>query len=307
MTWLAVARKEFRDGVRSKSFLGVAAVFVGLFVGSAVVFGTGTSTRAGRTVTTNHFSQSVARQLFVTSVVPIAAIVTSYGAVAGERESGSLKLTLSLPHSRRDALVGKLAGRGAVVALPVLVSLALALVVLGLAGVAVAVPEFVGFVALTVLLGFVFVAIAVGFSAAASTGRRSILGSAGLLLVFTALWGQVRQLLLVANDLLSLGLTNVQILQYGLFLKYLNPLQAYQTLAASAYMNSPVGARLYEVVESPARAGLYDASSFQHPALVELHGDLPFYLSDGVVLAQFLLWLVLPVAVGYWAFRDAAL
>jgi len=45
------------------------------------------------------------------------ALIAAYLAIAGERESGSLKLLLGLPPSRGEVLVGKFLGRSGVVAI----------------------------------------------------------------------------------------------------------------------------------------------------------------------------------------------
>jgi ABC-2 type transport system permease protein len=50
---------------------------------------------------------------------PIVGVVVGYNAVSGGRESGSLKLLLSLPHSRADVVFGKVVGRGAALSLAV--------------------------------------------------------------------------------------------------------------------------------------------------------------------------------------------
>lgn len=294
MTWQAVARKDFRDAVRSRWLWGLSAIFLGLFVGAAYVLGSNLPAEAQQQITVNAFFQSIVGQVLITFIVPLVAIVVSYGALVGERESGSLKLLLSLPHSRLDAVVGKTVGRSGVVALPILLGLLFALVVLGLYGVGVDVIHFVVFAALTMLLGVAFVSIAVGVSAAASTNRRAMLGSVGLFFLFTFLWTRVRQILAVANEQLSLGLEVMELLRYGLFVKFFNPIRAYETLAARLYADGVLGARLYNT----GRAGQVARQRID---------EVPFYLSDPVVLAQFLLWVLVPVALGYWVFKDADL
>jgi len=294
MTWQAIARKDFRDAVRSRWLWALSAIFVGLFAGAAYFVGSNLPADPQQPVTTDAFLQTLG-QLVITLLIPLVAIVVSYSAIVGERESGSLKLLLSLPHSRADALVGKAVGRSAVVALPILLGLVLAFAVLGVYGLGLEVLNFVAFTALTMLLGVVFVSISIGVSAAAATNRRAMLGTVGLYFVFTLFWGQVRRVLLFANDQLSLGLESVDLMQYGLFIKFLNPVRAYQTLAASLYADTQLQARLYE------------AGRLQRGFAQQEIGEVPFYLSDPVVAVQFLLWLVVPIAIGYWAFEQADL
>jgi ABC-2 type transport system permease protein len=290
MTWQAIARKDFQDAVRSRWLWALSAIFIGLFAGSAYFVGSNLTQDAQGVITTDAFLQTLG-QLVITLIIPLVAIVVSYSAIVGERESGSLKLLLSLPHSRQDAVVGKTVGRSAVVALPILLGLLLALVVLGIYGVSIEMLNFLLFTLLTMLLGVAFVSIAVGISAASSTNRRAMLGTVGLYFLFTLFWDQVRRILMFANDSLSLGWDNIALVKYGLFIKFLNPVRAYQTLAARLYMDSPLDARLYQ-------AGMLGQ------VIKEQMNGVPFYLSDWVVLAQFLLWLVVPVALGYLVFRD---
>ena len=292
MTWQAVARKDFHDAVRSKWLWGMTAVFVGLFVGSAYFIGSNLPN--GRSVTSDAFVQTLG-QFVITLLVPLVAIVASYSSIVGERESGTIKLLLSLPHSRQDAIAGKTAGRSAVVALSLSVGLVLALGVLVVYGVGMELLHYIAFTLLTVLLGVVFVSIAVGVSAATSTNRRAMLATVALYVVFIRFWEQVRRILLVFNDNLSLGWDPLAIAKYGLFIKYFNPIRAYQTLIASLYTETTLDARLY------------GANRMSGMFIKQQLGTAPFYLSDPVVLAQFLLWLVLPVAVGYLVFRDADL
>jgi ABC-2 type transport system permease protein len=294
MTWQAVARKDFQDAVRSRWLWALSAIFVGLFVGGAYFLGSNLNGEAQQQVTANAFFQSIVGQLLITLIVPLVAIVISYGAIVGERESGSLKLLLSLPHSRLDAVVGKTVGRSGVVAVPIFVGLLLASIVLAVYGVGIDVIDFIVFGILTMLLGVVFVSLAVGVSAAASTNRRAMLGSVGLFFVFTFLWNRVRQILSLVNDQLSLNLELMELVKYGLFIKYFNPVRAYQTLAARLYSDTVLQARLYD-------------SGMVGQMIQQQLDSVPFYLSDTVVMAQFLLWLFVPLALGYVVFDDADL
>ena len=293
MTWQAIARKDFRDAVRSKWLWGLSAVFFGLFVGSAYLIGSGVQPQGNQPLTSEVFVPTLGNRV-VALVVPIVAIVVAYSSIIGERESGSLKLLLSLPHSRQDVVAGKTVGRSTVLTLPVLVAMLLAAVVLALYGVQVGPLKYLAFVALTLLLGVAFVSLAVGFSAAASTNRRAMLGTVGTYVVLTMLWTQVRRVLLVFNDKLGLGWDQMTLVKYGLFIKFFNPVRAYESLVTRLYTDSVMGARLYG-------AGRMQA------LIAQQIGDAPFYLSDWVVLAQFMLWLLVPVALGYLAFKDSDL
>ncbi|NHN60949.1 MULTISPECIES: ABC transporter permease subunit [Halorussus] len=293
MTWQAIARKDFRDAVRSRWLWGLSAVFFGLFVGSAYLIGSGVEPQGNQPLTSEVFVPTLGNRV-VALVVPIVAIAVAYSSIIGERESGSLKLLLSLPHSRQDVVAGKTLGRSTVLTLPVLIAMLLAAVVLALYGVQVEPLKYFAFVALTLLLGVVFVSVAVGFSAASSSNRRAMLGTVGTYVVLTMLWTQVRRVLVVFNDQLGLGWENMTLVKYGLFIKFFNPIRAYESLVTRLYTDSVLSARLY---------GAGRMQSF----IAKQIGETPVYLSDWVVLAQFLLWLLVPVALGYLAFNDSDL
>jgi len=122
-----------------------------------------------------------------------------------------------------------------------------------------------------------------------------MLGTVGLYVVFTMLWTQVRRVLVVFNDKLDLGWETITLVKYGLFIKYFNPVRAYETLVTSLYTDSVLSARLYGV------------RGLQRQMIAKQLGEAPFYLSDWVVLAQFLLWLLVPAALGYLVFKNADL
>ncbi|PSQ45973.1 ABC transporter, partial [Halobacteriales archaeon SW_7_68_16] len=56
-------------------------------------------------------------------VIPLIALVAAYLSVAGERESGAIKLTLSLPIDRAAVVLGKLLSRGAIVGVGIVIAL----------------------------------------------------------------------------------------------------------------------------------------------------------------------------------------
>ncbi|WP_049969422.1 ABC transporter permease [Haladaptatus cibarius] len=293
MTWKAVARKDFRDSLRSRWFWVISAIFIGLFIGSAYFVGAGLGD-IDQQVSTDAFLALLGGRV-VALLVPLIALVVAYNAIVGERESGTIKLMLSLPHSRQDVVVGKLLGRSGVIAVPILLGMVAAGITLVVFGINLEIVNYLLFTVLTIVLGVTFVSIAIGISAATSTNRRSMVVSVALYVLFTQLWTYVRRMLLYVDDGLSLGWETAQFAKYSMFVKYFNPIRAYETLAATLYMGSTLDARLYQ------------QSARVRQAYAQILGETPFYLSDAVVVAQFLLWLLIPVAVGYLLFDRAEL
>ena len=58
MTWQAIARKDFRDAVRSKWLWGLSAVFIGLFAGTAYFLGSNASSESNGGSLSTAFSTS---------------------------------------------------------------------------------------------------------------------------------------------------------------------------------------------------------------------------------------------------------
>lgn len=296
MTWQAIARKDFRDAVRSKWLWGLSLLFVGVFALPPILLfylEMGASPQQGQSGTTDAFVFLMKQGTSI--LIPLIAVVVGYTSITQERESGSLKLLLSLPHSREDVVFGKVLGRSGVLVLPIALGFAVALVVLLLTSLSLKLANFLIFAGLTALLGLVFVGLSVGVSAAASTGRRAMVAAIGLFIWFIVLWNSF------ANQVVNLldkyvGLSTVSEYQTTLLIKLLNPTQAYKTLIDSFLMDSALQSRIFMF------------NVFTRGKVAKAFGDsLPVYLSDLFVIAYLLAWLFVPVAVGLWVFEDADL
>lgn len=200
MTWTAIARKDFRDAIRSRWLVALSVLFVLLVSVAVYLVRPAPGQTASSNALVNHF---LVKDGLVTTLIPLIALVMAYASVVGERESGSLKLLLALPHSRADVVVGKVVGRTGAIAAAVGVGFLLPGVLL------LVVPRlsfrpgyYLGYVVLTALLAAVFVAIAVGFSAAMRSQRLAIGGAIGIYFLFVPLWGVIQFPLQLA---LSLG------------------------------------------------------------------------------------------------------
>lgn len=159
MTVESVARKDFRDALRSRWLIGLTLFFALLIGGSTVLFygvllkGAGANSEALFGLTTapgGIFSFSFAGMLGF--VLALIALVTAHGSLIDERESGTIKLLLSLPNSRRDVVFGKLVGRTLVVLVSMLVGFIIAMFAMLFTGGQVMFASYAGQVALSGLL-----------------------------------------------------------------------------------------------------------------------------------------------------------
>jgi ABC-2 type transport system permease protein len=187
MSWRAIARKDFEDSVRSYWLWGLSVVFLLIVAGVAFVGGW----IVGGSLNANDVIGFINRSV-VTTLVPLIAMVVAYAAIVGEHESGSLKILLSLPHSRADVVVGKVIGRSAAMAVPILIGFLLPAIAFLLTPAPFDPGRYIGFTLLVIAIAIQFVAISVGFSAGAATQRRAIAGVIGFYFVFVALWGSIQ-------------------------------------------------------------------------------------------------------------------
>jgi len=184
MYWINVARKDFADAVRSKMFWALSGLmlllaYVGLYIPEAV--GDDPTVSDGIEVLSG----------VIGFLIPIVALVVGYMSIVGERETGSVRMVLSLPLKRWEMLIGKLVGRTAVIVVPILLGFGLAvpfaLLVYGdLPG-----TEYGEFVTGVLLIGFTFVAIAVGISGSVDSRGKALAAVVGIYALFEFFWSLI--------------------------------------------------------------------------------------------------------------------
>ncbi len=186
MSLVAIAEKDFQDTVRSRGMIALVALFSLLVAVFAYLVRPGG--QEGGEFATEILLSFFVGPFLVTTLIPLVAVVVGYNAVSGERESGSLKLLLSLPHSRADVVFGKVVGRGAALAVAVFAGFLLPALVLIALPVSFNAGAYLGYTVFAAALGIVFVAIAVGCSAAAATQRRALIYGVGIYVLFVLFW-----------------------------------------------------------------------------------------------------------------------
>jgi ABC-2 type transport system permease protein len=277
---MVVTKKEFRDAVRSRALWVLSVLFI-LFAGGFTyvswivpqLIGQQNMPATGPTVGLISGLSGAAGFL-----VPLIGLLMGYKSIVGERESGSLKLLLSLPHSRRDVVLGKLVGRTGVVAVAIIIGFAAGAITGFLLYDSFAVGAFISYTLLTVVLGLVFVAIAVGFSAAMRSASRALYGTIGLFVLFTFVWGFIP---LVIRAVLS-GFALPDMLSrpdWAAFVSLLNPTTAY----------------------GYASEALFPSLATRIPK------NAPFYLQDWFGFVILAAWIVVPLLLGYHRFATTDL
>lgn len=217
-------------------------------------------------------------------LVPIIGLLVGYKAVVGERESGSLKCLLSLPHTRRDVVFGKVIGRTGVVAVSIIIGFAVGGIALYVFTEAVSLLNYLVFTVTTILLGLVFVSLAVGLSSATASTIRAAWGAFGLFALFQFIWGILGFLLLFVTT--GSPIPQPPVPDWYLLFSRLNPQAAYQAAATAAL---PGTGSVTNVLASGSSS------------------DFPFFLEGwfGFVILAF--WLVIPLGLGYLRFQSTDL
>lgn len=190
MTAVTMAKKEFHDARRSKTLLALVVIFGVLGVSGPFLFTKLLAIQAPtEPVTSRGFVMFMAE--FMALFVSLSAILLGYKAVAGETESGSVKLLLSLPNHRRDIVLGKLVGRAATFAVPLLFSG----IVMGIVGwfiIPGIVPiELAVFTLVTILFGVSFLWLIIGISAMTKSTGRAATYAISVFVLLEMLWNIV--------------------------------------------------------------------------------------------------------------------
>jgi ABC-2 type transport system permease protein len=274
MTWPTIARKEFEDALRSRMLWGIVAVIAVMTSLSAGLGKLIAEVDADPTNAVGGASQ------FAGLLVPIMALIAAYLAVAGERESGSLKVLLGLPPSRGEVLAGKFLGRSGVVAIGLVLGFAVSGAVTFVLYGSLPWVAFLGTTALTTLLGVAFVGIAIGISAVTATRARAMTIAITAYLGLTLLWDLAPNgvHLLVTGEM-----PGQTVPAWFPLLQGLSPTGAYNALAQTLLLGQETA------------------------VAARIDGAIPVFLHPVVFLGIMLVWTVVPLVLGYLGFRRADL
>lgn len=272
MSWRVIARKDVRDAGRSKTIWALFALL------SLLAGGYGFVHEYLGDPTFVAFLDGLVGLMAV--VIPVVAILLGYKSVVHERTSGSAFLTLSLPHSRRDLLVGTFVGRSVVLLAPTVVALSLAGAVgatrYGTDGAAL----YPWFIAATALYGVAFVGLAVGLSASTTADRWVTVGGFGGYLLAVTFWSGLHSLVMLVLHRFD-GAVLVDLPDWALLFRLAGPSESYYRLVRAGF---DVG-----------RAARY------------VGDGVPVYVDWWAAVLLLVAWAAVPLAVGFRRFRASDL
>lgn len=297
MNWQPVARKEFRDLIRSKGVW---------LMGVLITIGAISYTGDQEYFILNRIGNNISFAVFqhpVGALVPLAAILIAYRSIAGERATGSIKFAVGFPQTRRDVLIGKVVGQTAALSVP----LVAAFVVGGTVGIIrrglFSPVGFAVFVVLSLLYTLVNVSIATGISAAVSSPVRAAAGTFGYFLIILTSWARIRDQIYTLVTGRTLDAFAPPAAEWIFLFDRLSPTSAYYLLTNKVLGAGNGGAQYFFVIAE------FEPSITTNALVYELifTEPPPFYLTQEFGLVILGLWIVLPTAIGYRVFSTADL
>ncbi|MFC6723260.1 ABC transporter permease [Halobium palmae] len=270
---LAVARQDLLDAYRSYLVWGVTGTYVVL--AAIITYVTGGTAEP----TTELALQGIS--LLTILLVPLVALVAGYLAIAGERESGTIRLLLGYPNSRAEVFFGKLISRLSIVGGAIVAALLAGAVVAFVRYPSVDVRMIVGYSAVTVLFTSAYVAVAVGVSAMVKSRSRAMASAVGFYFLFNVMWSVISPVTVPQIVVSTFGRFGVRV-----------SAEIYQFLLA---LSPPVAYTNALELVSPTLT-VTPASNM----------DVA-YLEPEVMVLVLVGWIVAPLTLGYLRFRSAQL
>ncbi len=292
MSWRLVARREVLDAGRSRRLRAVVGLFAAVAALAVVLPAAAVE---GSLAADEALAFLVAP---FTTVVAVTALLAGYGAVAGPRAGGQLKLVLGLPVRRSALVAGAFAGRAAVVLGGVGIGFAVVAAALSVVHGAVPAGRLLALAGLVGLYAVAVTALAVGLSAATGSPRRAAAAAVGAFVLFQFFWSLVPG---AVHYLVEGSLPGRTVPAWFVLLERLQPLAAFQAAAALVV---PAVDRVVRL----SSAGSGSAGAPSGPALADRLGrSPPFYLAPWFGVVTLAGWTVLPLAVGVRRLRRADL
>lgn len=285
MNWRAVARREVRDAGRSRALWTVVGLFAAVGVAAVVI----------PAVTIDGLSTERSLAFLVAPlklVVGLTGLLAGYGAVAGPRSGGQLKLMLGLPIERSALVVGAVLGRSVVVLAGT--GVGLTGIIVALLGVYGAVPlaGLTGFAALLALFAVTVTATAVGLSAASPSRGAAAAAAVGAFVLFEFFWGIVPG---AVHYAVEGSLPGTVVPPWVVLLERLQPFAAFETATELVLPDAGQSVRL-------SAEGAAAAEGADRTLRDRLAGPPPMYLDPWISIVTLAGWAVVPLAIGIYRF-----
>lgn len=234
MTWKVVAQKEYLENVRSFWIVAISSLFLLLTLGSSLFASLGTGPEVEFASLT---PTMLAMQSITSFLLPILALLLTFGTIAGERESGSLGLLVAQPITRAHILLGKFLGLWGVLATALVVGIGGAgLIVLSRAGGgAQGFSDLLVFLLVTLAWGAAWVSIGILVSSWFKRRGTAIGGAILIWFFFGVIWNILVLVLLIATAGRSVLAGRAEVVPpWFVATSVLNPNAVYSSLLSTA-------------------------------------------------------------------------
>jgi len=267
---VTIAKKEFMDNLRNNWIMILTVLFVILTLVISFVSGGGSLGDVQITVV----------GLFTISslLVPIIAIMLGYDTISGEAESRSLLVVQSYPVSREDVYFGKFLGLGTVLGVSVLLGFGISGIIISATVGGTNPVGFLVFMFLTILLGLIYLSMSICFSSILKRHTTSLYS--GIALFF---WAMIIGSIIMGIHL-GTGGTFEDFLGGSMpdwiwvSTMILSPSDMYQTATLLGFDLRVANISGFTIV-------------------------IPDFITMANLLGIFMLWIVVPLCVGYYFYK----
>lgn len=276
MTWQTVAKKDIKDSVRSRGLWGIIVIFLALILLLSWLLSPG-----GDGDETLLVSAGLSFFLGILFFVPLAGLFISIKSIVREKESGSINLLLSLPHTRLDMVLGKFVGRSVVLAVAVLAAFGPASIYLLAVGGGTGAYELFALLLSIMFFGLIFVGVGIGLSALVNSETQAlVVGVSIFFLLF--LWVPILgQLGIDAPDIVARFWLVIMFIDFFLVLLSLND----PDIANASVV------RYDDIIVEDGFASVTIPSQ-------------DIWLQHWFVFVILALWIVVPLGIGYYRFKS---
>jgi len=276
-----IARKDFTDSLRTRSIWIIAGAMTILSLSHVLAY-------LSTPIANQHTQPFILAVAQFTLWLPLAAIGIGFKSVVGERTSGSIRVLLGQPGTRRSVVFGTYLGRSLILATTVLLALAVMAVVVTFGFGIVGFTNVLGGTIALLLFAFAWIGLTVGVSSFVASETRAIGVVMGIYAVVEPLW---RNLILRLFAFVFTGST--------------------QTPSQAAIFYSLDEPTWYLYVNRLSPAEAFNAARYYIPDLIEglrygttISGP---HAPNLFGIAALIGWATIPVYLGYRRFEGADL
>ena len=228
-------------------------------------------------------------------LLPLVGMLGSYAAIAGERETGSVRFLLGLPNSRDEVYRAKFLSRSAVVLVPLLAGAVLAGVLVAATFEQGSVLDVLGLGLISVPYALLFVGIGLSASAYAETTNRAVAMVIGAFAILRAGWPAAQWLSIQGiEDIYEVGYPD-----YYFWIGRINPINAYVKLTTQL-----LDERAHPLLTARERGVGYRSAPDTPGGTTEaVEAVAPIATSMEFAAAVVLVWAVAAPLFGLWYFR----